>query len=174
MAVLQGAVAESLSGDGREQPIQPMNIADILSPDRVQLEVEASSKKRALEIVGSLIAQSSETLSSRAVFDGLIAREKLGNTGLGQGVALPHCRITGGTETIAAFIRTRAGIAYDAADGEPVSLIFALIVPEERTDDHLQILANLAEFFSDDKRRKALASARSPEKAHALLCGADV
>ena len=151
---------------------QPMNIDDILSPDRVQLEVEASSKKRALEIVSALIAQSSEGLSSRAVFDALNAREKLGNTGLGDGVALPHCRMPGGTETIAAFIRTRGDIAYDAADGEPVRMIFALLVPEERTDDHLQILAKVAEFFSDEQRRKALATEQSPEKAHALLCRA--
>lgn len=171
MTALQDAVAGPMPADGHAQRIQPMDIADILSADRVQLEVEASSKKRALEIVSSLIAQSSETLSSRSVFDALIAREKKGNTGLGHGVALPHCRMSGGTETIAAFIRTRGDIGYDAADGEPVRLIFALLVPEEATEDHLQILARIAEFFSDEQRRNALATEHSPEKAHALLCG---
>ncbi|MDX1434322.1 MAG: PTS IIA-like nitrogen regulatory protein PtsN [Gammaproteobacteria bacterium] len=171
MGSVQGAITGRLAGETGAQRIQPMKIADILSPDRVQLEVEASSKKRALEIVSSLIAQASESLSTRTVFDELIAREKKGNTGLGHGVALPHCRMPGGTETIAAFVRTRGDIGYDAADGEPVRLIFALLVPEEATDDHLQILASVAEFFNDEARRKALMTERSPEKAHALLCG---
>lgn len=150
-----------------------MKLSDILSPDRIRLDSDATSKKRVLESASQLLAATDETLSPRAVFDCLIAREKLGSTGLGHGVALPHGRLAGLEKTIAVFIRVPKGVDFDAPDNEPVDLVFALLVPEESTEEHLQVLANIARFFDAEGSRDALRVEVSPQKARELLCEAD-
>jgi PTS system nitrogen regulatory IIA component len=99
----------------------------------------------------------------------LTAREKLGSTGLGQGIAIPHGRIKGLSEAIGAFARLRTPIAFDAPDGKPVGQVFVLLVPEQATDLHLQLLSELAQMFSERAFRDKLAAAASADDLHALF-----
>jgi PTS system nitrogen regulatory IIA component len=150
-----------------------MKLSEILTPDRIRLDSDATSKKRALESASQLLANCDEKLSPRQVFDCLIAREKLGSTGLGHGVAIPHGRLAGLDKTIGVFLRVPRGVDFDAPDSEPVDLIFALLVPEESTEEHLQVLANIATYFDSEGSRDALRVELSPQMARELLCRAD-
>lgn len=150
-----------------------MKLSEILTPDCIRLESDATSKKRVLETASELLAGTDDDLLPRAVFDCLIAREKLGSTGLGHGVAIPHGRLSGLDKTIGAFLRVEKGVDFDAPDNEPVDLVFALLVPEESTDEHLQVLADIAEFFDSEDSRDALRGEDSPHKARDLLCRSD-
>jgi PTS system nitrogen regulatory IIA component len=137
-----------------------MRISDILTSDRVRCGVEANSKKRALEVLSAQIALGDPSLTPRAVFDCLLARERLGSTGLGSGVAIPHGRLPNLLQAIGAFIRLKEPVNFDSLDNEPVDLLFGLLVPAASTDEHLQMLSLLAEGFSDETLRSQL---RSPE-----------
>ena len=130
-------------------------ISKLLLPDNVLLDTESSSKKRVFERVG-LLFENNQQIARSTVFDSLFAREKLGSTGLGQGVAIPHGRIAKLREATAAFIKTSNPIPFDAPDGQPVNMIFVLLVPERATDLHLQILGELAQMFSDSDFRDKL------------------
>jgi PTS system nitrogen regulatory IIA component len=144
-------------------------IAQLLPEANVLVDVDVASKKRVFEQVG-LLFENHHQIGRSTVFDSLFAREKLGSTGLGQGVAIPHGRIKGLGEAVAAFVRTRQPIPFDAPDGRPVSLIFVLLVPEHATDVHLQILSELAQMFSDRPFRDRLAAAPDAKALHALMC----
>lgn len=137
-------------------------ISQLLPPENIVLDLEASSKKRVFEHAG-LVFENNQGVARSAVFDSLFSREKLGSTGLGRGIAIPHGRIKGLKEACGAFIRLTTPIPFDSPDGEPVSLLFVLLVPEQATEQHLQILSELAERFSDRSCREALASARDAE-----------
>jgi PTS system nitrogen regulatory IIA component len=150
-----------------------MKLSEILSPRCVQLGADATSKKRALESASDLLASMDDRLTPRQVFDCLIAREKLGSTGLGHGVAIPHGRVSGLDKTIGAFLKLSKGVDFDAPDNEPVDLIFALLVPEESTEEHLQVLARLAGHFNSAEARDALRVDISPQQARELICQAD-
>lgn len=126
-----------------------MRISELITPARVACSGEAGSKKRVLERLGELAVADVPDLTSAEVFDSLIERERLGGTGLGHGVALPHGRMKGGRRAIGALMTLKEGIDFDAPDRQPVDLLFALLVPEHYTDEHLQILAQLAKLFSD-------------------------
>ncbi|RDH86726.1 MAG: PTS IIA-like nitrogen-regulatory protein PtsN [endosymbiont of Escarpia spicata] len=127
--------------------------------ERIGCQIEASSKKRVLEELGQRLAGEIPALTQDMVFDSLLQRERLGSTGLGRGIALPHARMPQVTNAIGAFIQLRQGADFDAVDGQPVDLAFAMLVPEEATEVHLQLLAKLAAMFSDagfcDKLRQA-------------------
>lgn len=140
-----------------------MLIRDILPPHCIACDVEAQSKKRALERLSELIARARPELVATGVFDSLIARERLGGTGIGCGVAIPHGRLRNSRATLGAFIRLKAGIDFDAADRQPVDLLFALLVPEESTEDHLRALARLAAMFRDEALRARLRAAATPD-----------
>jgi PTS system nitrogen regulatory IIA component len=150
-----------------------MKLSEILSPDCIRLDSDATSKKRVLESVSQLLADTDEELSPREVFDCLIAREKLGSTGLGQGVAIPHGRLSGLDKTIGVFLRLPKGVDFDAPDNEPVDLVFALLVPKESTEEHLQVLASIAGYFNSKGSGDALRVDITPQKACELLCQAD-
>jgi PTS system nitrogen regulatory IIA component len=150
-----------------------MKLSEILTPDCIRFDADATSKKRVLESVSQLLADTDESLSPRQVFDCLLAREKLGSTGLGHGVALPHGRLPGLDKTIGVFLKLPKGVDFDAPDNEPVDLVFALLVPEDSTDEHLQVLAKIASYFNSEGSRAALRVDISPEKARELLCLAD-
>jgi PTS system nitrogen regulatory IIA component len=126
-----------------------MRISDILSADRVACRLNVSSKKGALEELAQMIASGAPTLGSAEIFESLIARERLGSTGLGHGVAIPHGRLKNSDQTLGAFALLARAVDYDAIDQQPVDLLFALTVPQHSTDEHLEILARLAEMFSD-------------------------
>jgi nitrogen PTS system EIIA component len=146
-----------------------MNISDILSPDCVFPDMDCHSKKDALDTLAKTIANSDNSTSQTEVFDCLIARERLGSTGLGNGVAIPHGRLKHGNKTIAAFIQLDNGIDYDAVDKAPVDLLFALIVPEDSTEEHLQTLATLAEKFSDTATLNKLRQSNSSTEIYSIL-----
>ena len=110
---------------------------------------EAGSKKRLLEHLSELLAATSPSLTQNEIFETLVSREKLGSTGLGRGVAIPHGRMITLEQPVCAFTRLTTPLDFDAADGEPVDLVFALLVPEESTEEHLQVLSIIAEIFSD-------------------------
>ncbi|WP_018232433.1 PTS sugar transporter subunit IIA [Thioalkalivibrio thiocyanodenitrificans] len=143
-----------------------MNISDLLAPDRVVCSNEVSSKKRAIEMLSELLASSSPELAVGEIFDSLLSRERLGSTGLGRGVAIPHGRVSGIDNAVAAMLKLDRGVDYDAPDKEPVDILFALLVPRESTDEHLQILATLAHMFADST---TLAHLRDAEDSDALL-----
>ena len=143
-------------------------INKILPPANVVLDSESTSKKRVFERAGILFENQLQIARSK-VFDSLFAREKLGSTGLGHGVAIPHGRVKGLRDAAGAFFKTQHPIAFDAPDGQPVSLIFVLLVPERATDLHLQILGELAQMFSDKNFREKLQAATDPAAMHQLF-----
>jgi PTS system nitrogen regulatory IIA component len=143
-------------------------ISKILPLENVLLDAESTSKKRVFERVG-LLFENSQKLSRSQVFDSLFAREKLGSTGLGQGVAIPHGRIKGLRDAVAAFVKTDTPIPFDAPDGTPVNLIFVLLVPERATDLHLQLLGELAQMFSDTSFRERLLASNDPAVIHKMF-----
>jgi len=145
-------------------------INKILPPANVVLDAESTSKKRVFERAGILFENQLQIARSK-VFDSLFAREKLGSTGLGHGVAIPHGRVKGLRDAAGAFFKTQHPIAFDAPDGQPVSLIFVLLVPERATDLHLQILGELAQMFSDKDFREKLQAADDPGAIHQLFAG---
>jgi nitrogen PTS system EIIA component len=143
-------------------------IAKLLPAPNVVLDLDVSSKKRVFEHAG-LLFENNQNVARSQVFDSLFAREKLGSTGLGHGIAIPHGRIKGLKEAVGAMIRMREAIPFDAPDGRPVNLIFVLLVPERATDLHLQILSELAQMFSDDVFREELLKAASADAMHRLI-----
>ncbi|MDS4013493.1 MAG: PTS IIA-like nitrogen regulatory protein PtsN [Candidatus Accumulibacter sp.] len=145
-------------------------ITQLLPLENILLDLDASSKKRVFEHVG-LLFENYLGIARASVFDSLFAREKLGSTGLGQGVAIPHGRIRGLKEATAAFIRLANPVPFDSPDGKPVSLLFVLLVPEVATEQHLQILSELAQHFSDRSCREALSKAVDGETVRRIFAG---
>lgn len=127
-----------------------MQIEKILAPERVAVDVELTSKKAVLERLSEMLSNGQGSVNAKQIFDSLIARERLGTTGLGAGIAIPHGRVAQNKRAVGAFLRTNAPIGFDAVDNAPVDLFFALCVPEDATSEHLQLLASLAEMFSDE------------------------
>ena len=148
-----------------------MHISEILTSDRILCNVALSSKKAVLETLSGLIAGTGSGLTGQEVFNSLLSRERLGGTGLGNGIALPHGRLKNGPSTIAAFIQLKQGVDYDAIDHQPVDLIFALLVPEQSTEEHLQVLAQLAEMFNKPEFLARLRREESNEAIYNLLTG---
>src|SRR3954464_11652519 len=143
-------------------------IAKLLPPANVVVDLQASSKKRLFEHAG-LLFENQHGVARSQVFDSLFAREKLGSTGLGQGVAIPHGRIKGLKDALCAFIRVAQPVPFDAPDGNPVTLVFVLLVPEQATEKHLQMLSELAQIFSDKAQREAMANAPDAAALHKLI-----
>lgn len=146
-----------------------MLISDLLSPERIRFDIHSSSKKRLLEMISQELARNSDTLSEREIFESLCARERLGSTGLGNGVAIPHGRVKGSDTVQASFIRLKKPLPFDAVDGKPVDLLFAMTVPEQCNEDHLKLLAQVAELFSDPSLLKKLRQADNSGRLLQLL-----
>jgi len=143
-------------------------VGKLLSPSHVLVDLQASSKKRLFEQAG-LLFENHDGIARSQVFDSLFARERLGSTGLGQGVAIPHGRIKALKEALGAFIRLSQPIPFDAPDGAAVTLAFVLLVPEKATEKHLQILSELAQMFSDRSLREAMLAAKDAAELHQLV-----
>ena len=146
-----------------------MKFSNLIKIDQIQLNNKASSKKKALEAISQIIADNYPEYKINQVFETLIERERLGSTSIGHGVALPHGRLAECTDTIGVFISLEKGIDYNAIDKEPVTLLFALLIPDHSTEEHLQILAKLAEFFRQQENRNKLSNATSPETVYNLI-----
>ena len=149
-----------------------MDIRDLIEPDRVLSNVEARSKKHALEILSELLAKTGQDLTNAEVFDSLISRERLGCTALGKGVAIPHGRLRNIPGNIGAFLKLSVPVPFDAPDGEPVDLIFGLLVPEDCGNDHLDDLAEITKMFSEIDLRETLRQASSSSTSYDLLLDA--
>lgn len=148
-----------------------MLVDDLISRESVLPDVRTSSKKRLLEVISQALAKNNDELSSREVFESLCARERLGSTGLGNGVAIPHGRVSGSSRVQAVFIRLAKPLAFDAVDGKPVDLLFALAVPEQCTSDHLKLLSEIATKFSDSDLLERLRTADDARELVQLLSG---
>ena len=143
-------------------------VSQILPASNVIIDLDVSSKKRVFEHVG-LVFENNQNVARRQVFDSLFAREKLGSTGLGQGVAIPHGRIPQLKDAVGAFVRMRQSIPFDAPDQQSVSLVFVVLVPERAADLHLQILSELAQMFSERTFREQLMAAPTAAELHRLI-----
>ncbi len=130
--------------------------ASLLQPDRVRCQESVRSKKRALEVLATLLADSVDGMSGNEIFEALNQRERLGSTGLGHGMALPHGRVDGLRQPLAACLTLAQPVDFDAPDRQRVDVLYALLVPRECSREHLQILAALAEMFNDSGLREDL------------------
>lgn len=146
-----------------------MHLIDLLTPGSVSCDVRAGSKKRALEMVSEQLAREQEQAGPRQILEGLCAREKLGSTGLGHGVAIPHARLEALDRPVGVFMRLAEPVDFDAADRELVDLLFALVVPEAATEEHLQLLSQIAELFGDADRRERVRRAEDGKAVYELI-----
>jgi PTS system nitrogen regulatory IIA component len=140
----------------------------ILPVANVLVGIEATSKKRVFEHAGMLF-ENHHAIARATITDNLFARERLGSTGLGHGVAIPHGRIKGLKNPLAAVMRVAQPIPFDAPDDEPVSLLIFLLVPEAATQRHLEILSEIAEMLSDRDLRERLKVAEDASTLHQLI-----
>jgi len=146
-----------------------LDITDLISRERIVCNSEVTSKKRVLEVLSERLATGEADLTARPIFDSLIGRERLGSTGLGYGVALPHGRFSLIQHAMGAFIKLRKKVDFDAIDQQPVDLVFGLLVPDHYTDEHLKILAYLAEMFSDQEFCQQLRESDSDQHLYERL-----
>jgi PTS system nitrogen regulatory IIA component len=144
------------------------HFSQILAVENVLLDLDVSSKKRAFEQAG-LLFENNCGIARSTVSDNLFARERLGSTGLGHGVAVPHGRIKGLKSPLAAFVRLAEPIPFESPDGEPVNLLIFLLIPDHVTQQHLEILSEIAEMFSDETFRQVLSTAQDAATVHARL-----
>lgn len=140
-----------------------IRLENILTPGRSLVNVPGGSKKRVLEQIAQLIARDLPDLDAQQIFESLIAREKLGSTGFGNGIAIPHCRLSGCGQPLSAVLRLDAPVDFDAIDGAPVDLLFVLLVPEAATDEHLELLRQIASMLDRADVRERLRQADSNE-----------
>ncbi|BAP43512.1 PTS IIA-like nitrogen regulatory protein PtsN [Pseudomonas sp. StFLB209] len=143
-----------------------IRLEDILTPGRSQVNVPGGSKKRVLEQIANLIGREVPTLDTQTVFESLVAREKLGSTGFGNGIAIPHCRLAACSAPVSAVLHLEAPVDFDAIDGAPVDLLFVLLVPEAATDEHLELLRQIASMLDRAEVRERLRAAHSGEALH--------
>lgn len=146
-----------------------MSLEAILPPERALFAVPGGSKKRVLEFFSTFIAQNTPSLDSQEVFARLIGRERLGSTGIGNGVAIPHARSPHCNGPVAAFLKLAEPIDFDAIDGEPVDLVFVLLVPEEADDTHLALLSQVATVMNDADTRTRLRRSTTQRELHETL-----
>ena len=140
-----------------------MDIQAIVSLDRTECAVQCNSKKRILEIIADIAAKQNENIDQATVLNSLMARERMGSTGIGNGIALPHGRLPGLEKVIAIVVTSTRAIDFDALDEKPVDIFFALLVPEEQTEGHLQTLATVAGKLSDKETIKAIRRATTSD-----------
>ena len=146
--------------------------SDLLSPGRILADVRINSQKRLLELISNTLAKKNNKLSAREIFESLCAREHLGSTALGNGIAIPHGRISGTKDVEALFLRLQKPLPFDADDGKPVDLIFALTVPKKCTEDHSKLLSSIAERFGDPELLEQIRTAADANEIWYLLSSA--
>lgn len=127
-----------------------MQLEDILTPSRCYCDIEGVSKKRLLKTICERIEADSPALQADDIFDAIMAREQLGSTGMGNGIAIPHCKVDHCDRITGALVSLQEPVPFDAVDGKPVDLLFVLIVPNTKSDEHVRALAQVAELFSDE------------------------
>ncbi|PTQ71801.1 PTS IIA-like nitrogen regulatory protein PtsN [Pseudomonas sp. GV071] len=146
-----------------------IRLENILTPGRSLVGVPGGSKKRVLEQIANLVARELPDLDGQDIFESLVAREKLGSTGFGNGIAIPHCRLPGCTAPISALLRLDSAVDFDAIDGAPVDLLFVLLVPEAATDEHLELLRQIASMLDRSEVREQLRHAPTSERLYQVV-----
>lgn len=141
----------------------------VLTVERVFVGAFGASKKRVLQTLAERLANAVPGVTELDLFDQLIARERLGSTGLGQGIALPHCRLANIDRPVAALVKLDEAVDFESPDRQPVDLMFALVVPETATDEHLQLLAAVVERFNDTDTVAALRDSRDPDELYRVF-----
>lgn len=154
------------SGESRQDPPY---IGTILDRGGIFTGHQTTSKKRLLEQIANIFAEQLPDIDASQIFSTLIERENLGSTGIGNGIALPHGRISGLDSVAGIFLRLQDPLDYDAADNLPVNLIFAILVPENATEEHLKLLASLAGIFRDEESRQKLLETNDPTQIRAIF-----
>ena len=143
--------------------------SDLLSPARILARVRVSSKKRLFELISTTLASKSPELDSREIFESICAREHLGSTALGNGIAIPHGRISGTNDVQALFLQLIKPLPFDADDNQPVDLVFALTVPEDCSGDHKKLISDIVERFSEPELLERLRSAEDANQIWQFL-----
>jgi PTS system nitrogen regulatory IIA component len=146
-----------------------IRLENILTPGRSLVNVPGGSKKRVLEQIANLVHREIPELEMQDLYESLIAREKLGSTGFGNGIAIPHCRLAGCQSPVSALLHLDAPIDFDAIDGAPVDLLFVLLVPQAATDAHLELLRQIASMLDRKDVRDKLRSATSNEALYQVV-----
>jgi PTS system nitrogen regulatory IIA component len=149
-----------------------MTVTALLSPDRVFIDPNISSKKKLLEFIANTVTAQCGLAKSK-LFNSLLDRERLGSTGLGNGFAVPHARLPDLKETVGFFVKLAKPINFEAPDNQPVELVFLIIIPEHATDEHLQILASLAKIFSQSSIREAIRTAHTDSDVTRIIDSAE-
>ncbi|CAH8226081.1 PTS IIA-like nitrogen regulatory protein PtsN [Vibrio aestuarianus] len=145
-----------------------MQLREVLSLDCTKSAVQCTSKKRALEIISEIAAEHSGQ-SSTELFECMLSREKMGSTGIGNGIAIPHARMTASDNAIAVLLQCDTPIEFDAIDNRPVDLLFALLVPKDQCKEHLKTLSCMAERLNDKQVLKQLRSAQSDQELYDIM-----
>ncbi|MCP1606243.1 PTS IIA-like nitrogen regulatory protein PtsN [Pseudomonas citronellolis] len=146
-----------------------IRLEQILSPGRSLVNVPGGSKKRVLEQIANLVVKDLPGLDAQDIFESLVARERLGSTGFGNGIAIPHCRLTGCKAPISAILHLDAPVDFDALDGAPVDLVFVLLVPEAATEEHLELLRQIASMLDRSEVRERLRRASDGDALYQIV-----
>lgn len=149
-----------------------MTISALLSPQRIFLDTEISSKKKLLELIANIVADQTEMPES-AIYSNLLNRERLGSTGLGHGFAVPHARLENLDKTIGCLFRLKEPVNFESPDNQPVDLVFTIIIPQEATEEHLMILSSLAGIFSQTDVCEAIRGATSRDEIAQIIESAE-
>ena len=149
-----------------------MTISALLSPQKIFIDTEVSSKKKLLELIANIVADQTQ-LPESTIFSNLLNRERLGSTGLGQGFAVPHARIPELDKTLACFFRLKQAVNFESPDNRPVDLVFTIVIPEEATEEHLLILSSLARIFSNNEVCEAIRAAGSRDEIEQIIQSAE-
>ncbi|MDV6315966.1 PTS IIA-like nitrogen regulatory protein PtsN [Idiomarina sp. HP20-50] len=148
-----------------------MQLSELLSADCTKCAVESASKKRLLETISQIVAPKLSGITRHDIFESLINRERLGSTGIGLGIAIPHGRLPNANHPVAVLLTLDEPIEFDSIDNQPVDIIFALLVPESEHENHLQTLAAVARRMNDKDCTRALRQADSDKTLYQLFVG---
>jgi len=148
-----------------------MQISSILSPERTKAKLADGSKKRLLETLAEVFASAIPEADEGELFQSFIGRERLGSTGIGQGIAIPHCRFATGGATLCACLTLSEPVDFDAIDGKPVDLVFAMLVPEQAEESHLQVLATLAEALQNPQFTQQMRTCTEDQQLYKVASG---
>jgi len=143
-----------------------MQLIDIISKDLIQFDVDASTKKKALQLMGELFVAHTPNLDSKEIYHALLEREKLGSTYVGYGIAIPHCRYSSISEPLACVMRLKNYIDFSGSNTQKVNIIFGLILPEDNNELHINMLSKIASFIDDKKLRDTLHTVHNPEEIY--------
>ncbi len=146
-----------------------MQIKEFISEEGIVFSPSVSSKKTALEVLSETLAHLNTDLNKNKLLDALLAREKLGSTGLGNGIAIPHCRMQELKRIYVSILKLEEGVDFEASDDHPVTFLFCLVVPEDANEDHLQLLASLAELLDNEQLRNSIEKSSNASELYQIL-----